>query len=91
MDIKYYLDDNPSIPEFVMKEMRERLGGDEDDTSLDEKILSLSPRDFLQEWLNWNGLFAYADFIIEALYMAYGISLEDYPFEREIKREVDKW
>ena len=91
MDIKYYLDDNPSIPEFVMKEMRERLGGDEDDTSLDEKILSLSPRGFLQEWLNWNGLFTYADFIIEAFYMAYGISLEDYPFEREIKREVDKW
>lgn len=91
MDMKYYLDENPSIPEFVMEDMRCRLGYDENDTSADEKILTLSPREFLREYLNWHGILEYTDFILEAIYMAYGVSLEDYPFEREIKREVDVW
>ena len=91
MDMQYYFDENPSIPNFVMKDMRCRFEHDENDTSIDEKILSLSPREFLREYLNWHGLIEHTDFILEAIYMAYGISLEDYPFEREIKREADEW
>lgn len=91
MDIKYYIDEHPGVPESVMKNMRERLGYDEDDESVDEEILAMSPKEFLDEWLNWNGFIGYVDFIIEAICMAYGVSLEDEPFDRDIKREIDRW
>ena len=91
MEQKVYIDEHPGIPQSVLKDMRERLGYDEDDNEPDEQILSMDGRDFLNEYLNWNGFIGYTDMIIEAIYMAYGISLEDYPFEREIKREVEEW
>ena len=91
MDINYYIDQHPGIPESVMRDMRERLGYDEHDSSVDEKILTLAPREFLREYLNWNGLYEFTDFIIEAIYMAYGVSLEDEPFERDIERKAEKW
>ena len=91
MDINYYIDQHPGVPESVMKDMRERLGYDEGDSTADEEILTMSGKEFLEEYLGWNGLIGFADTIIEAIYMAYGISLEDEPFDRDIKREVDKW
>ena len=91
METKVYIDDNPGIPKSVLRDMRERLGYDEDDDTSDEEILSMSGKEFLSEYINWNGLIGHADTIIEAIYMAYGISLEDYPFEREMKREVEEW
>lgn len=91
MEEKIYIDEHPGIPQSVLKEMRERLGYDEDDNTPDENILSMDGKDFLNEYLNWHGFLGYTDMIIEAIYMAYGICLEDYPFEREIKREVEVW
>lgn len=91
MDIKYYLDEHPGVPESVMKDMRQRLGFDADDTTPDETILNMTGREFLQVYLEWNGFIGYTDFILEALYMAYGVSLEDEPFDRDIKREIDRW
>ena len=91
MNINCYMEEHPGILESVMKDMRCRFGCDEDDTSKDEKILTLPPREFLREWLNWNGLYEHTDMIIESIYMAYGICLEDYPFERDIKREIEEW
>ena len=91
MDINYYIVEHPEVPESVMRDMRERFGYDENDTTPDEEILTLSGKDFLENYLSWNGLIGYSDTIIEAIYMAYGVSLEDEPFDRDITREVDKW
>lgn len=91
MDIKYYLDEHPGVPESVMKDMRQRLGFDADDTTPDETILNMTGREFLAVYLEWHGFIGYTDFILEALYMAYGVSLEDEPFDRDIKRKIDKW
>jgi hypothetical protein len=91
MEEKVYIDEHPGIPMSVLKDMRERLGYDEDDSTPDEEILAMSGKEFLSEYLTWNGLIGYVDTIIEAIYMAYGISLEDYPFEREIKRDIEVW
>lgn len=91
MDINFYLDEHPGVPECVMKDMRERLGYEENDTAHDEEILSMSGRDFLAEYLCWNGFIGYTDFIIEAIYMAYGVSLEDEPFDRDMKRTIERW
>ena len=91
MDIKCYIEEHPGVLESVMKDMRQRLGYDEDDTTPDEEILSMSGRDFLADYLTWNGLIGFTDMIIEAIRMAYGIDLENEPFDRDIEREIDRW
>lgn len=91
MEANIYLDDNPSILESTMQEMRQRLGYDEDDTSNDEEILKMDPGDFLNEYLGWHGLIGHYEMIVNAIYMAYGISLEDYPFERSMERELESF
>jgi hypothetical protein len=91
MEANIYLDDNPSILESTMKEMRQRLGYDEDDTTHDKEILKMDPGDFLNEYLNWHGLIGYYDMIVNAIYIAYGVSLEDWPFERSIEREIENF
>lgn len=91
MDIKHFIMEHPGVPESVMKDMRQRLGYDEDDTTPDEEILNMSGKDFLEEYLCWNGLLGFADMILEAIDMAYGVSLEYEPFDRDIKRTIDRW
>jgi len=91
MDIKHFIMEHPEVPECVMKEMRQRLGYDEDDTTPDEEILNMSGKDFLAEYLCWNGLIGFEDMILEAIDMAYGVSLEYEPFDRDIKRTIDRW
>lgn len=91
MKCEVYIDENPGIPQSVMKDMRERFGYDEDDESNDEEILNLDGRDFLEEYLSWNGICGYSDMIIEAIYMAFGVSLEDEPFDGSIERHVERW
>lgn len=91
MDIDYYIDKHPGVHDSVMKDMRQRLGYEENDTTPDEEILNMSGRDFLAEYLEWNGLIGFASFIIEAVYMAYGIDLENDPFDRDVERIIDRW
>ena len=91
MDINHYIDKHPGVPECVMRDMRQRFDCEENDTTLDEKILTLSGRDFLEEYLTWNGFIGFTDMIIEAIYMAYGLSLEDEPFDGDMERKVEKW
>lgn len=91
MQENIWLDDSPGVPQSVMKDMRQRLGYEENETDPDEEILNMSGYEFLDEYLNWNGLIGYADMIVEAIYMAYGINLEDYPFDRDIKRNIEEW
>ena len=91
MQENIWIDDSPGVPQSVMKDMRQRLGHEANETDPDEEILNMSGYEFLNEYLNWNGLIGYADMIVEAIYMAYGINLEDYPFDRDIKRNVEVW
>ena len=91
MQENIWIDDSPGVPQSVMKDMRQRLGYEENETDPDEEILNMSGYEFLDEYLNWNGFIGYADMIVEAIYMAYGINLEDYPFDRDIKRNIEEW
>lgn len=91
MQENIWIDDSPGVPQSVMKDMRQRLGYEENETDPDEEILNMSGYEFLDEYLNWNGLIRFTDMIVEAIYMAYGINLEDYPFDRDIKRNIEEW
>ena len=75
----------------IMEELRQRRGLDEDDTSEDEEILTMSGFEFLDEWLNWTGIVGYTGQIIDVIRMAYGIDLTEDPFIDRINRTVEEW
>jgi len=43
----------------IMKNVRQNLGLEEDDTSRDDYIMSLSPEDVFDRYCNWEGLINY--------------------------------
>ena len=75
----------------IMEDLRQRRGLEEDDTSEDQEILEMSGYDFLDEWLQWNGIVNYTDDIINVIKVAFGIELMHYPFDKTIKRTVEEW
>lgn len=80
--------ETPEVPKYIMKNLRQRIELDENDTSQDEEILGLSGFEFFDEWLKWNGILGYTRDIIDAIYFAYGIDLTEYPFYEEIERSL---
>lgn len=78
--------ETPEISDYTMKELRQRRGLDEYDTSEDTEILEMSGFEFLDEWLQWNGIIGYTEMIVETIYAAYGIDLTESPFDEPIKR-----
>ena len=75
------------IPDNIMEELRERRGLDCMDISQDEEILKMDGWEFLDEWLNWQGIIGYTSDIIEVVGLAFGIDLTDYPFNETPERE----
>lgn len=86
-----YIAKHPEVPEYVMEDMRDNMGLMRDDTDKDLEILCLEPSDFLERWLTWNGIIGYKEEIIDVIYMAYGIDLRSYPFERAVERQITEW
>ncbi len=76
------------VPEHIMEAMRRRRYLDEYDTSEDEEILKMSGIEFLDEWLGWEGIIGYTYYILEVIEIAFGIDLENWPFDETIKREI---
>lgn len=79
---------NVEVPEHIMEILRQRRYLDEYDESEDEEILAMSGKEFMDELLGWEGLLGYTDYIIEIIEMAFGIDLENWPFDETIKREI---
>lgn len=75
----------------IMEDLRQRRGLEEDDTSEDQEILEMSGYDFFSEWLRWQGIIGYEDSILNAIKVAFGIDLMQYPFDKTIKRTVEEW
>lgn len=88
MELKFHRND-VQVPEGIMAEMRLRRGLEEDDTSEDQDILTMSGVDFLDEWLAWEGIYGYTYSILEVIQIAFGVDLESWPFDTTVKREVD--
>lgn len=75
----------------VMEALRQRRYLEEDDESKDEEILSMSGFDFVDEWLNWQGIIGWTGYILDIVGMAYGIDFSDDVFDEPIKRTVEEW
>ena len=76
------------VPDDIMENLRGRRDLDCMDESQDEEILKMDGWDFLNEWLNWQGIIGYTSDIIEVVGIAFGIDLTEYPFDKTPEREV---
>ena len=79
---------NTEVPEDIMEIMRQRRYLDEYDESEDEEILKMSGFEFLNEWLEWEGIIGYTSELLQVIEMAYGIDLDVWPFDETIEREI---
>lgn len=78
--------EKPEVPNYIMRDLRQRRDLDEDDTSCDEEILEMYGYTFLDEWLKWNGFIGYTSDILDVIHAAYGIDLTECPFDEPIER-----
>lgn len=81
-----FVDETPVVYDGIMETLRQRRGLEMDDTSEDNEILKLSGREMLDEWLSYIGIIGYTSNIVEVIYSAYGIDLNEYPFDEPIER-----
>lgn len=86
MENKMAFIEKPEVPNYIMKDLRQRRELDEDDISHDAEILEMSGFEFFDEWLKWNGFIGYTSDFLDVIYSAYGIDLTEYPFDEQIER-----
>ena len=55
----------------IMKRVRQRLGLDENDTSRDAEIESMSGYEILDHYLKWEGIIGYTDEILDVVIEAF--------------------
>lgn len=88
MENKIAFLEKPEVPNYIMKDLRQCRGLDENDKSKDEEILAMSGFEFFDEWLKWNGFIGYTREFIDMIGYAYGIDLTEYPFDEPIERDL---
>lgn len=66
------------FPESIMKDLRERYGEGENDTSVDQKIMERPPREIFREICEWNGLIGmHSERILSWVQSIYGFTFEE--------------
>lgn len=63
-------------PEYIMKNVRQNLGLEENDTSMDKDIEVMSRKEVLERSLQWLGIIGYANRIISMVSDIYGVDLK---------------
>ena len=56
---------------YIMRNIRQSIGLDEDDTSRDAEIENMSGRDILDRYLIWEGVYGYTDEILDVVREAF--------------------
>lgn len=68
---------NQNYPEYILRYLRQRHDMEEDDTSRDDEFQQLSPKEALEECLEWEGICGYTSWILILIKDIYKIKLEE--------------
>lgn len=63
--------------EYIMKDLRQRLGLEPDDESKDDEIMSMSKDEVFESLLEWEGIIGYAGIIRSYVEDVYGVCLSE--------------
>lgn len=62
----------------IMYALRQANGLEEDDTSLDNKIMSMDKKEVFNQYCTWNGLLGcWSDYLLETIENIYNVKLTD--------------
>ena len=65
-------------PQYIINDVRNRIAQDESDTSMDDKILRMSPSQVFAHVVAWNGLLGgYDNTIKDWIHSVYGVDLDE--------------
>lgn len=64
-------------PDYIMKDVREALGREADDTTVDMVIMNMDPIDVLGKYWQWNGIIGYEGEMLESVCDIFGIDIEN--------------
>lgn len=63
-------------PEWLLKNIRQNLGLEPDDTSQDDEINAMSKQEVFERYLTWQGIIGYSDRIISVIETIYNVDLD---------------
>lgn len=64
-------------PEYIMKNVRQNMGVEEWDTSLDSEIDKMSPGEVLDRYWEYEGLMGYTSLIVDTVFDVFGLDREE--------------
>lgn len=67
----------PKYPPYIMRQLRESLDLEPEDTSKDHTINNMSPKTVFRKWLDYEGIIGYSNRIISLVEDIFGVSLEE--------------
>ena len=68
---------NQNYPDNIMEILRQRVGLDEDDTSRDAELQTLTPVEALEECLSWEGIEGYTGWILDVIRDTFKVKLKN--------------
>ena len=71
------IEDSNTYPEYVMKNIRQNLGLEPNDTSMDSEINNMSKREVFSRCLEWEGIIGYEYKILSLVSEIFGVDLMD--------------
>lgn len=63
-------------PEWLLKNIRQNLGLEPDDTSQDDEINAMSKQEVFERYLTWQGIIGYSNRIISVIETIYNVELD---------------
>lgn len=76
---------NQNYPKYILNRLKDRKDMDYDDVSRDEEFQNMSPREVLDEILEWEGIYGYTSMILTLIEDIYKVKLDQncYRFSRQ--------
>lgn len=64
-------------PVYIMKRLRQNMGLEPEDSSMDKEIDIMSPGEVVDRVLEWEGIIGYSNLITDLIFDVYGFDKED--------------
>jgi len=64
-------------PDYIVRDVRQNMGLEPDDTSRDSEILTMTPAEIFDRGLEWQGIIGYSHRILSAIEEIFDINLDE--------------
>lgn len=65
------------MSDYIIRDVRQNMGLEPEDTSRDSEILTMTPAEIFDRWLEWQGIIGYSHRILSAIEEIFDINLDE--------------